>query len=162
MRGRKPKTIEEKKRTGNPGKRRLNEQAPKPDLAMPECPPHLDFEARAEWNRVCPELMRMGVLARIDRAAIAAYCVSWSRWVEAEKQIRKFGPVIKAPSGYPVQNPHLGVANTAMTFMKSLLAEFGMTASSRTRLTVVDDPLPSDPLERLLELKSKRAGAKKP
>lgn len=103
----------------------------------------------------------MGVLARVDRAAIAAYCISWSRWVEAEQQIRKFGPVIKSPNGYPVQNPHLAIANTAMGFMARWCAEYGMTASSRSRLTTTPDDLPADPLERLLALKAKRAAEKK-
>ena len=97
MSGRKPKPTKLKLITGNPGKRLLYEREPEPKPGIPECPSHLDEEARAEWGRIAPELATMGVLARIDRAALAAYCQAWSRWVKAEGEIRKHDLVVKAP-----------------------------------------------------------------
>lgn len=161
-RGRKPKATALKELAGNPGKRARNKLEPRPPVEMPICPSNLNIAARARWNEVCPELMRMGVLARIDGGSLAQYCQAWARWVEAEKQLEKFGPVIKSPSGYPVQNPHLAIANGAMAFCQRFAAEFGMTPSARTRLQVIGDDLPSDPLERLLALKAQRTvGAKR-
>ena len=133
-RGRRPKPTALKRATGNPGKRKLNEHEPKPDAAVPEFPPHLDAEAQEEWARVTPQLMRLRVLTRLDRAALAVYCQAWSRWVDAETKLRQFGAVIKTPRGYPVQNPYLGIANTAMATMLRYLGEFGMTPSSRSRI----------------------------
>lgn len=134
MAGRRPKPSRIKEIEGNPGKRPLNRQEPKPEPEIPECPAHLDDEAKAEWNRIAPELLALGILARVDRAALAAYCRCWSLWVEAENQLRKFGAVIRTSKGYPIQNPYLGIANTAIDQMRKFLTEFGMTPSSRTRV----------------------------
>jgi len=38
MRGRRPKPSRIKALTGNPGKRPLNAQEPRPEPALPECP----------------------------------------------------------------------------------------------------------------------------
>ena len=143
MAGRRPKPTALKKITGNPGKRSLNTREPEPDLNIPDCPEHLDDVARQEWARIAPQLHGMKVLARVDRAALAAYCQAWSRWVDAEVNLRKYGAVIKTPKGYPIQNPYLGIANTAIDLMRKFLTEFGMTPSSRSRIsTVAEQGLP--------------------
>ena len=46
-----------------------------------------------------PELEAAGLLARADRAALAAYCQAWARWVEAEQKIQSSGPVLKGQHG---------------------------------------------------------------
>ena len=136
MVGRKPKPSALKLLQGNPGKRGVNKKEPRPS-GIPECPSHLDKVAHAEWNRLVPELTRLGLLTSVDRAALAAYCSAYSRWVQAEKMVAKFGTVIESPkSGYPVQNPHVSVANTALDHMRKFLIEFGMTPASRARLQV--------------------------
>jgi P27 family predicted phage terminase small subunit len=135
MRGRKPKPTALKVLSGNPGKRPLPTE---PELvrAIPRCPRHLDGEARREWRRIAGELYEAGLLTRVDRAALAAYCQAWARWVEAEEKVRELGAVVKTPTGCLMQNPWLGVANRALDEMRRFLVEFGMTPSSRTRVKV--------------------------
>jgi P27 family predicted phage terminase small subunit len=118
---------------GNPGKRTLNQSEPKPAVQTPECPLHLDDEAQVEWSRIPPELNTLGLFTRIDRAA---YCQAWSRWVKAEEMLKSTGPVIKSKTtGAIDQNPYLAVANRAMKQMRDFLTEFGMTPSSRSRVS---------------------------
>lgn len=136
MAGRKPKPKGLSDLQGNPGKRTKNAE-PKPPPGMPELPEHLDDEARAEWQRVATMLHELGLLTVMDRAAFAAYCQTWSRWVAAERALREQGPIILAPSGYPIQNPHLAIVNQCLKTMRGLLAEFGLTPSSRTRVAPV-------------------------
>jgi phage terminase small subunit len=62
--------------TGNPGKRPLNEDEPKPEAAIPECPPELSSFARKEWDRLATELGSLRILTNLDRAALAAYCTA--------------------------------------------------------------------------------------
>src|SRR5262245_15207940 len=97
MRGRKPKPTVLKVLDGNPGKRPLNEREPVAPTDEPMAPDWLDDEAKAEWGRVVVELRAMGLLSSADRAALAAYCTCWSRWVQAEVQVRKFGAIVKSP-----------------------------------------------------------------
>jgi len=73
-RGRKPKPTALKALEGNPGRRALNENEPKPRGAVSACPDWLEDEAKAEWARMGEILARMGVLTEVDLTACAGYC----------------------------------------------------------------------------------------
>lgn len=143
MRGRKPTPTHLKLVRGNPGKRRLNAAEPVPERVLPSPPPELSADARTEWDRVAGELHRIGVLSGIDRAALAAYCQAYGRWVVAERAIAKMaerdplteGLMIKTTNGNAVQNPLVGTANKAMADLVRYAAEFGMTPSARSRIS---------------------------
>lgn len=139
MRGRKPLPTQMKIIRGNPGKRPLNDAEPKPRAKIPPCPAHLRGEARREWRRISKELHAVGLLTTIDRAALAGYCASYARWVEAEDGIRRNGLLVKTPNGFPVQSPLIAIANKAMKQMLDFIVQFGMTPSSRTRVTAAPD-----------------------
>lgn len=71
--------------------------------------------------------------------------------MKAEEQIQKFGLVIKSPkSGYPVSNPHVGIANTTLDQMRRFLIEFGMTPASRSRIHV-EAPGEEDPFDAFVK-----------
>ena len=61
MAGRKPKPTEMKRAQGNPGRRPLNNNEPKP-TGIPQCPSHLNEVAKREWRRIAPELIALGLL----------------------------------------------------------------------------------------------------
>ena len=147
-RGRPPKPTHLKVLEGNPGKRPLNKKEPKPDKAIPTCPTHLSKEAKVEWRRISKILFDLGLLTNVDRAALAMYCQTYGRWVQAEKQIKDNNLVIKTKTGYPIQNPYISVSNQAMTKMRGFLAEFGMTPASRSRVATEEDE--DDPMEAFL------------
>ena len=102
--------------------------------ALPECPDHLSDEAKREWARIGPMLVECGLMAAIDTGALALYCQAWARWVEAESKLAEYGTVTKAPSGFLVQSPFLSIANRAMDQIAKMLAEFGMSPSSRSKV----------------------------
>ena len=111
MRGRRPKPTRLKVLTGNPGKRPLNANEPRPEAATPECPVELGPVARREWDRMVGELAPLRILTHLDRAALAAYCGAYALWAEATEAIQKYGSMVKSPSGYPVQSPYVSIAN---------------------------------------------------
>lgn len=76
----------------------------------------------------------MGVLSITDRAALAAYCQAWARWVEAEEKLRETPMLIRTPSGYAQQSPWLSIANKQMELMGRYMAELGLTPAARARL----------------------------
>ena len=140
MAGRRPKPTAIKKMMGNPGKRPLNENEPQP-TGVPKCPKmFLSPLARAEWRRVSKELATLGLLTNVDRAAMTIYCAAWARWVEAQENVKKFGEVIKTHNGNPIQNPYRAIANRAEETMLKAAAEFGMTPSARSRISVSTAP----------------------
>jgi len=142
-RGRKPKPTHLKLVTGNPGKRALNGSEPQPTLLLPSPPAELNDDAKVEWDRVSEELYRLGLLTAIDRAALAAYCQAYGRWMTAERAIAEMakrdpltcGLLIKTTNGNAIQNPLVGVANKAMADTMRYAVEFGMSPSSRSRIS---------------------------
>src|SRR5262245_2146126 len=137
MRGRKPKPTALKLLQGNPGGRAVNADEPAPTTAISLDPPaSLEGDARDEWTRVAPMLHRNGLLTECDLDSLTLYCVLYARWREAEKQLRTFGLIIKAKSGYPILSPFLSISNEASRQCQKLLSEFGLTPTSRSRVTV--------------------------
>jgi P27 family predicted phage terminase small subunit len=150
MRGRKPLPGNVVRLRGNPGKRRLNDAEPRPSSRAPTCPACLGDEARKEWKRLVAELAELGLLTRLDRGLLAAYCQAYALWVEAVSSIEHYGTMVKSPNGFPIQSPYVGVANKQVDIMVRIAAEFGMTPSSRTRIRV-GQPTPEDPFEAFLQ-----------
>lgn len=142
-RGRKPKPTKTKKLEGNPGKRALNNQEPQPDVAIPECPPHLEGEARKEYQRITVELVKLKILSNIDRAALVGYCQAWGDYVHATKMIKKEGEVLYSDKGNAYINPWKNIQTSAIDRMLRFSSEFGMTPSSRSRIKV-DTPTEED------------------
>jgi P27 family predicted phage terminase small subunit len=153
MRGRKPKPTHLKLVMGNPGRRPLNENEPQPEVALPAVPTHLSDVAKVEWGRIANELHELGMLTRLDRAQLAAYCQAYADWVEAEEKLAKFGKVIMSPKktttrrakdgseivessgGYPIQSPYLAIRNKSLEQIHKFATEFGLSPSSRSRIT---------------------------
>jgi P27 family predicted phage terminase small subunit len=101
---------------------------------LPTCPSHLNPAAAAEWRRVAKALQQAGVLTTFDRAALAAYCQAWGRWVEAEERLRETPPLVKTPSGYVQQSPWLTIAHKQLELMGRYMVELGMTPAARSRV----------------------------
>lgn len=81
----------------------------------------------------------------------AADSVSPSDSVSMKPTAELRGVIITAPSGYPIQNPWLAVANKAMREMMRVAVEFGMTPSSRSRINVPEgEGEPSDKVADML------------
>jgi P27 family predicted phage terminase small subunit len=75
-----------------------------------------------------------GILQRADRAALAMYCLAWSRWVKAEGELKTTGEVVRGTQGNAVLNPWLSVSRAAQAQMVKLLSEFGLSPVARHRL----------------------------
>jgi P27 family predicted phage terminase small subunit len=141
----KPSALKLVQGTYRPDRAAANE--PQPERVTPSCPTWLDAEAKREWRRIVPELETLGLLTRIDRAALAAYCQSYSEWWAMERAIREKGRTqTNAMSGVVSARPEVGMRDRALTQMKAFLTEFGLTPSSRSRVSVPETKKkPSNP-----------------
>jgi len=144
-RGRKPKPTNLKVLEGNPGKRPLNQNEPKPKPVRPKCPAWLDKEAKRMWKDLAPELERLGLLTIIDGAALAAACQRWSTWVSCEKiiqeqgysmEIERFDKQGNSLGFYEQQRPEVSIGRQSLADFRAFCAEFGMTPASRSRISV--------------------------
>lgn len=146
-RGPAPKPTNLKVLQGNPGKRQLNENEPKFQTSsdVPEPPPFLSKYAKKEWKRLAPLLYKNKLLTEADISALAAYCQSYHRWVEAEKLIRTYGYSSETDKGNIIQRPEVSIANKAMEMMLKYGKEFGLTPSSRSNLHIENPEEEKDP-----------------
>jgi P27 family predicted phage terminase small subunit len=94
----------------------------------------LSAEAKAEWSRITPELERLGLIARVDRAALAGYAQSWARWREAEQVIEEHGQTYVTPTGFLRERPEVAIAASEKRALRLFALEFGLSPASRTRL----------------------------
>ena len=110
--------------------------APAVPDGLPRCPPHLSATARREWRRLATPLYEIGVLTLADRAALAAYCQAYGRWVEAEEKLADTPLLLRTPSGYVQQSPWLAISNKQLELMGRTMSELGLTPVSRARVAV--------------------------
>ena len=147
--GPQPKPALLKLISGNPGKRPLNlADGVNPEVAVPDAPRHLTAEARKEWRRVSDELKALGLISRIDRAALALYCQAWGHMVLLERslaadvalEVDKGGDGARAfyfvtDKGYEAQGVKVQLINNLRDQVHRYLKAFGMDPSSRSRVT---------------------------
>ena len=134
---------------GNPGKRKLPENEPKPKPVMPDPPDWLSEEAQKFWNEYAPKLNQLGLFTEIDGAAFSMIAESWADWVKYRKIINRGNYKNVTDSGYEQQTVEVTLAKNAIADVKSFLSEFGMTPSSRSR---IDLKLPGDDGEDMDDL----------
>jgi P27 family predicted phage terminase small subunit len=140
--GPRPKPTHLRLVLGNPSRRPLNSDEPKPDPKLLKAPDELGADAKIEWRRMAVQLYNLGLLTGLDRAALAAYCTSYGRWITAERALAKQAErdpqtqalLVMTKKGNVIQNPLVGTANKAMAAMVHYAAEFGMTPSARSRI----------------------------
>lgn len=156
--GRKPKPNHLKVLSGS-RRARDPKTLPTPNVEVPTCPSWLSAEAKAEWKRVVPELEKLKLLSKVDRAALASYCEAWSMLKAAQADVVKYGvtqlvierelddgTVLYAKAA---RNPATAVARDAMVLIRSFCSEFGLSPSARSRMTVGNEGN-QKPGERLL------------
>ena len=113
----------------------------------PRCPSHIQGEARKTWQRVGRLLTDMGVLTAADLDALEAYVVVHTRWRDAETQLGTYG-VMLTRDGQLFPSPYLRIAEDGLKQIRAWMTEFGITPSSRSRVSAVKKERILDPDER--------------
>lgn len=118
---------------GNPGKRPLR---PEPEPSRPaQCPDRPAFVtgyAADEWDRVAPELHRLGLLTVLDIAVLTVYCATYARWRTAEESLARMA---QSDGDMCAGARSLArIARHAAADMVRYAGEFGMTPVARSRL----------------------------
>lgn len=76
---------------GNPSKKPLADLTDdlQPEVEIPSLPKHLLPEAVKEWRRVSRELLRYGMVSKLDRTALALYVQEWAWLVWHETALQR-------------------------------------------------------------------------
>ena len=161
--GRKPKSTVLKVLTGNPGKRPLNFSEPRPKRGAPPAPEWLGDYARAEWDRIVPELDAIGLLTVVDGFILEAYVTAYGHWREHEEVLRNLCDSELGHACRPRPNnpnyiqalPQVAIAQRYLATTRALASELGLSPASRAGLQA---PLPNDPDDDPLEKFFRRQG----
>lgn len=140
--GRPPKPTVLKMLAGNPGKRKLNDQEPKPKGGEPEMPDTLNERAQKEWKRLVPMLLGMRTLTVADGLALGLICADIADLERINEAIEKSGYLIQASLGGYKLNPLLPVQVVLHRRVTEGLREFGLTPASRSRVRTVAEERP--------------------
>lgn len=129
MKGRKPASIK-------PGS--------SPVEKVPSPPVWLSKEGKAEWKRVSPILVdERRTLTKADLPTLAAYCEAVAQVQQATRVIEREGLTFMGQSG-PKKHPAVGIRHDAMTQVRQLGSELGLTPVSRSRPAMRNDDGPED------------------
>lgn len=105
-------------------------------VEAPEPPEDLTGEARAEWERIVPEIEAAGYLTTLDRGALTRYCKAWGEYCELTQNLAATGKLVRNRNGDLVRNPLWLMRNTVEQTMYTLGRELGLSPSSRRRMDV--------------------------
>lgn len=130
MAGRPRKPTVLKILTGNPGRRPLPKNEPKPPVGA-TCPDWLTVSQRKLWREWAPLFIELGVLTEADTLAFA-------NWMILQDQIR-----LLTKAGEPTPGAILKLA-------QSYAVQFGATPAGRARVSV-EPKKPESKLSRLMK-----------
>jgi P27 family predicted phage terminase small subunit len=154
LRGRAPKPRAIRELEGISKPYQLNQNEPRPRVCSLEPPVPLNPNQRLVWDALAPEMVRIGTLTLVDVPAFLRYIDLTLEYNEMQRQIagQNYFFIIRGEDGkakYISTLPAVTIRNQALANLLKLEAQFGMTPSSRTRVTSAlngeeantDDPL---------------------
>jgi P27 family predicted phage terminase small subunit len=135
-----------------PGSSDIEDAAEAPPVTEPPDPPDwLVGAGRAEWERIVPLMMEVGLLANMDLNTLGSYCecvriVADSNSIldakpgrgRPKKNAPPRGMVVISPNGAPYLNPLHTAKMQAMRDMSRYAQTLGLTPSARASISVGD------------------------
>ena len=94
-------------------------------------PAFLSGAAKQEWEAKAEMFHRLGLLSELDFDAFAMLCVALTDLKQATRMLDKHGALVKGK-----RSPWVGLAKAAHDQVLRLQVEFGLTPSSRGRVTL--------------------------
>lgn len=155
MRGRKPLPTAVKEASGalekNPQRR--NKSEPKPLRGSPDVPESLldDPVAMSCWTRTCKTLEGMGILTLAEHSVLELYCVTYSQWRNLSAFVANGNCTVVTDRGGTATSPEANQVHKYSATLIKLMAELGLTPSSRSRIHATpeeEEDLFSDFLKR--------------
>ncbi len=136
--GPKPLPSHVKVQRGNPGKRSdpgQTEDAIQAPQRKLRAPKGLNKRQQKHWRDLAHQFHQLQLTTDLDIGAMRLLVDAWERYLQANEAVNQYGLVVQGHNGVPMQSPYLQVANKAHADVLSMLREFGMTPSSRSRVT---------------------------
>lgn len=135
--------------------RRKNEPEFKEVVIPKPAPEYFDSFAKEEWARTITRIITTKVLTEADYPAFESYCIEHGRYIRLTREIEEEGEVIKVfktdkkTAKKTVKktlvkifiNPKCRLRKEAQEAFLKLAVQFGLTPSSRTKISVESKPV---------------------
>lgn len=138
MDGRKPKPVEQRRREGNPGKRRLPEPVLVGGRGLPQKPRDLPAEAKSFWDQIVSRLAEVGLIDLVDRPALVLMSIQWARAEQARREIEEKGLFATGSEGQIVEHPAVKIERAAAALYLRFAEHYALTPVARTRLGLAE------------------------
>ena len=162
--GPKTKSAAYRRHYGNPGKRPINENEPKPGLLdeLPLAPPFLGKAGLWFYEYYGEILRETGILTRADVPGLIVISGAWEEYVWAMEMLHEDAECRTSVSdkGYSQIAAVITIKNSAIKQMKEWFALYCLTPSSRAG-KVAEGKQAMDPLAALRELMQEGVSSKK-
>ena len=133
--GRRPKPVQQKALSGNPGGRPLNHNEPKfPTVLNIQAPSWVTGLAKEMWERGVPMLCDQRILTFADLHNVEIFCSAYEVFRLADDDVTDRGIIVPGARGVEIKNPALTAKNEAIKQMISSGSLLGLDPSSRQRL----------------------------
>ena len=139
--------------TDNPGKRQLNIGALTVPIEIPEKPKRLVGEASKEWDRLSDVLKDNSLITKLDRTALIIYVDAFGMYSDAMALLKKRGNIEgmlqkTAKTDYETLSGLSLIIRDSRSTMLGIMTQFGMTPSSRERVSIKNTQLDMFPVGR--------------
>ena len=133
-RGRKKTPLATKEREG----KRIRDKAEiAPVSASLGCPDWVLPIGREMWDRLAPELIRLGLVSILDEDGLAMMCNEYAIYRRAAEFLAIEGEFYDHPNGCPTKHPYVAVRDKSYSNFVKLAVEYGFTPRSRSGVSVV-------------------------
>ncbi|WP_447879936.1 phage terminase small subunit P27 family [Serratia fonticola] len=139
---------------GNPSKRPINKDEPKPTSGVPPTPKHFNKQEKYWFKRLGDQLDEIGVITVLDGMALELLVGAYVEWRKHRDVIDQEGDSYKTTTSTGDMiiraHPQVAMMDKAANRVAKMMAEFGMSPASRSK---VGSPGTSeaDPLEEFLK-----------
>ena len=97
-------------------------------------PQWLSDKAQAEWERLAPELTKIGILTLADEVEFAVYCQALAELTEAEAYLEKHGRTQVTKDGFERKSAWCSIRDEAWKRLHQAASGFGLTPASRAKV----------------------------
>jgi len=147
--GRPPKPTKLKLLTGTAQPCRINKNEPKLEAKAPSCPRHLKGKKRWAYRRLIRIIDPMKVMTRADAVALELAAEAYAEMVEASEVVEENGFTYeseKEDGGILIKTrPEVLIRSDAWRRLEKMISHFGISPSSRTKVSVVEKLKEQDP-----------------
>ena len=133
-----PTALKKLKGTHRPSRDAANQMSLPKIESIEAAPSDLPVRARVEWYRVVNSLTPLGVLTVADLSLLKSYCQHVATMELAAEKLKEEGHVVDVMGAFgakATKNPWVTIYNEASDRAAKLGQQFGLTPSSRTRIS---------------------------